>query len=95
MGHWTISRGLEPIYVDDPWDNPDYDPRDNDMDCMMCPCTREECDERHGNGKGCYWDEVWGKDAEACEKAETTAKPVDTQTAITEMVESMRVNREH
>ena len=56
MGHWTISSALEPIYVDDPWDYPDYDSRDDSMDCAMCPLTYEECDKR----EVCYWDEVWG-----------------------------------
>ena len=61
MGHWIISSALEPVYVDDKWDDPNYDPRTDDMDCMMCPCTLEECDKR----EVCYWDEVWAKDDEA------------------------------
>ena len=52
---WIITSALEPVYVDDPWDNPNYDPRDDSMDCMMCPCTKAECDKR----RTCYWDEVW------------------------------------
>ena len=59
MGHWTISN-FEPIYVDDPWDNPDYDPRSDSMDCMMCPCSFEECDKRDK----CYWDEAWASEKE-------------------------------
>ena len=52
---WKISRSLEPIYVDDLWDNPNYDARDYSMDCMMCPYSKEECD----NCEVCYWDMVW------------------------------------
>lgn len=59
MGHWNISSALEPVYVDDPWDNPDYDPRDDSMDCMMCPLTYEECDSRKAMNKVCYWIEEW------------------------------------
>lgn len=59
MGHWTISN-FEPIYVEDPWDNPNYDPRSDNMDCMMCPCSFKECDKR----EVCYWDEVWALEKE-------------------------------
>ena len=55
MGHWTVSWALEPVYVDDPWDNPNYDPRIGDISCGMCPLSFEECDKR----EVCYWDEVW------------------------------------
>ena len=51
---WEI-RNFEPVYVDDPRDNPDYDPRTGSMDCMMCPCSFAECDKR----EICYWDEAW------------------------------------
>lgn len=57
MGRWIISRSLEPIYVDDPWDNPDYDSRVDDPDCVFCPYTLEECDERMKRGERCYWNE--------------------------------------
>jgi hypothetical protein len=55
---WEI-RNFEPVYVDDPQDNPDYDPRTDSMDCMMCPCSFAECDKR----EICYWDEEWKTEA--------------------------------
>lgn len=66
MGHWTISSALEPIYVDDKLDNPNYDSRldPENIDCMMCPCSLDECDKRDV----CYWDEVWRKEDEEAEK---------------------------
>lgn len=62
MGHWAISSALEPIYVDDKEDNPNYDSRldPENIECMMCPCSLEECDRR----ETCYWDEMWHKDEE-------------------------------
>ena len=56
---WVINN-FEPVYVDDEWDNPNYDSRTGDIDCMMCPFSLEECDKRFEEGKSCYWDEVWG-----------------------------------
>lgn len=57
MGHWAISSALEPIYIDDKWDNPSYDSRldPENIGCMMCPCSLEECDKRGT----CYWDDYW------------------------------------
>lgn len=60
---WEI-RNFEPVYVDDPWDNPNYDPRDDSMDCMMCPLNYKECDSRRARGEACYWTEAWASEDE-------------------------------
>ena len=49
MGHWTISWGLEPIYVDDEWDRPTY----CDLyDCVDCPRYGDDCDGGDDDGEG-------------------------------------------
>lgn len=60
---WVINN-FEPIYVDDPWDDPNYDPRVGDISCGMCPLTLEECDNRRARGEVCYWTEVWASEDE-------------------------------
>lgn len=82
MGHWIISSALEPVYVDDPWDNPNYDPRTDDMDCMMCPCSLEECDKR----EVCYWDEVWREEREESAPRSTDNEDCDLSKVIGDII---------